>query len=86
MSRIQLASLALTSAVAVVGLSAPAQAATIKPASSYVLYGAYNWPDQCQSIGYAGEQAGQWSSYYCDTIDPASADGPGLYDLYVLYS
>jgi hypothetical protein len=80
MSRLKLASLALTSIVATVGLTAPAHA------SSYVLYKSFGWGDACTSAGYAGEQAGQWVAYYCDTIAPSSWDGPGLYDLYVLYS
>jgi hypothetical protein len=53
--------------------------------SSYVLYKSYGWPDACSSAGYAGEQAHQWTSYYCTTVYPASPNGPGLYDLYVAY-
>jgi len=86
MSRKQLASLALTSIVAAVGFSAPAQAATVKPATSYVLYNVYNWPDQCDYFAYQGYLAGQWVSYYCLTVSPYSADGPGVYDLYVSYT
>lgn len=78
---------ALVGTCAMVGLSAPANASTTPTAtaSGYVLYAAYNWPDECSSAGYAGQQAGKWAYYYCDEIDPASADGPGLYDLYVAY-
>jgi hypothetical protein len=75
---------ALAGLGATVGLTAPAHASTAS-SSGYVLYNYYNWPDQCSSIGYAGEQSGQWAFYYCDTIDPASSDGPGLYALYVDY-
>jgi hypothetical protein len=50
-----------------------------------VLDKSYGWPDACSSAGYAGQQAHQWSSYYCSTVYPASWDAPGLYDLYVEY-
>jgi hypothetical protein len=84
-TRTALGLVALAGITASVGLAAPAHAATVRPDSGYVLYKSYGWPDACSSAGYAGEQAGQWVSYYCDTIDPASWDAPGLYDLYVEY-
>ncbi|HEY3868332.1 MAG TPA: hypothetical protein VGM10_08275 [Actinocrinis sp.] len=91
MKRIPLAStLALTSAIAMVGLIAPSASAATAPSAApadngYVFYAAYGWGDACSSAGYAGEQAGKWVSYYCDEIGASSVDGPGLYDLYVDY-
>lgn len=73
---------ALAGIGATVGLSAPAHASAARPAA-YVLYKSFGWPDACSSAGYAGQQAGQWVSYYCATIAPASWDAAGLYDLYV---
>lgn len=77
--------LALACSCAAVGLGAPAQAAATPLTGGYVLYKSYGWGDECSSAGYAGEQAGQWVSYYCDTVSPSGVDGPGLYDLYVSY-
>ena len=61
--------------------AAPAHAST----NAYVLYKTFSWPDACSSAGYAGEQNHQWTSYYCDTISPATWDAGGIYDLYVAY-
>lgn len=72
---------ALAAIPAAVGLAAPAQASP----NAYVLDKSYGWPDACSSAGYAGQQAHQWSAYYCDAVYPASWDAPGLYDLYVEY-
>jgi hypothetical protein len=72
---------ALAAIPASVSLAAPAQASP----NAYVLYKSYGWPDACSSAGYAGQQAHQWSAYYCSTVYPASWDAPGLYDLYVEY-
>jgi hypothetical protein len=75
-----LATLALTvtAAVAAVGLSSPAQAEV----PGYVKVGAYGWPEQCANIGYTGVVNHTWSVYYCETVSPASWDGPGLYYLW----
>lgn len=75
---------ALAGITATVGLTAPAQA-SVRPSSGYVLYAYYNWGDECSSAGYAGEQAGKWVAYFCDTIQPSGPDGPGDYALYVEY-
>lgn len=80
---------ALAGIAATVGLTAPAHAsatpATTASANGYVLYGYYNWGDECTSLGYDGEQTGKWVAYFCDTISPSSPDGPGDYALYVEY-
>jgi hypothetical protein len=70
------------SAFAVVGLSAPANAVT-----GPVLYKSFNFPDACSSAGFAGQQSGQWVSYYCVGLSQAGPGDswPGLYDLYVSY-
>ena len=87
MSRFKLASLALTSAVAVAGLSAPAQAATVEPAIAASLYGTYSYNYLCLDVGGAGKTNGLWSSYYCYTVVPAGPGiVPGQYQLWVLYS
>lgn len=65
--------------------AAPASATSAVSPSGYVLYKSYGWPDACSSAGYAGQQSGQWRYYYCQTIQPASWDAPGLYDLFVSY-
>jgi hypothetical protein len=74
--------LALTAAavaMATFGLSAPAFA------GGYVKQGSYGWNDQCLGVGYNGVVNHTWTSYYCDTIFPSGATGPGLYNLYVAY-
>jgi hypothetical protein len=76
--------LALAAATTVLAVGAPAHASTASP-NGYVLYKSFGWPDACSSAGYAGQQAHQWSYYYCDMIAPASWDAAGLYDLYVSY-
>jgi hypothetical protein len=70
------------SACAVVGLSAPASAVT-----GPVLYKSFNFPDACSSAGFAGQQSGQWVSYFCDGLAQAGPGDswPGLYQLYVTY-
>jgi hypothetical protein len=70
------------SVCAVVGLSVPANAVT-----GPVLYRTFNFPDACSSAGYAGQQSGQWVSYYCTQLSAAGPGDswPGLYDLYVTY-
>lgn len=77
--------LALATAAAVVGLSAPANASSqafpVYP--GYVLYQTFGWPEACSSDGYAGQQSGQWKAYFCDEVSPPSAYGPGLINLYV---
>jgi len=65
--------------------AASAVAAHAASPSGYVLYKTFGWPDACSSAGYAGQQSGQWRYYYCQTIQPASWDGAGLYDLFVSY-
>jgi hypothetical protein len=72
---------ALAALPTTVGLTAEAHASP----SSYVLYKSYGWPDACSSAGYAGQQAHQWSYYYCTTVYPTNWTAPGLYDLYVSY-
>lgn len=74
------AALAATPLIALTAATAEAGGAP-----GYVLYKSYTQPDACASSGYAGQQAGQWDYYYCDTVYPASWDGPGDYDLYVHY-
>ena len=32
---------------------------------------------------YYGKQQGQWTYYYCVTVAPSGATGPGLYELWV---
>lgn len=73
--------LALTAAVAVgaVGLGSSAQAG----APGYTRQGLYGWGDQCLGVGYYGQQNHRWSTYYCATITPSGATGPGLYELWV---
>jgi hypothetical protein len=77
------ATLALTAAtvVAAVGLATPAQAG----APGYVRQGLYGWGDQCLGVGYYGYTNHQWNAYYCETISPSGATGPGLYALWVAY-
>ncbi|WP_432843475.1 hypothetical protein [Dactylosporangium sp. CA-092794] len=73
--------LALTAAIVVgsVGLGTAAQAS----AQAYHKQGVYNWGDQCLGVGYYGKQQGQWTYYYCVTVVPSGATGPGLYELWV---
>jgi hypothetical protein len=73
--------LAATGVVAAVSVASSAQAS----ASGYVKYASYGWNEQCLNIGYTGQLNHAWSSYYCQTISPSGATGPGLYNLYVLY-
>ena len=71
--------MAATVVVAVVGVTAPAQAG----APGYTRQGIYGWGDQCLGIGYYGQTQGRWTSYYCQTITPSGATGPGSYELWV---
>ncbi len=74
--------LALTAAalVAATGLAAPANA---QP-PGYVKYGSYGWGDQCLGVGYYGQSQNRWQAYYCETVMPSGATGPGLYHLWVV--
>jgi hypothetical protein len=74
-------SLAVAGVAAAVGLAAPAQAG----APGYVQQGTYGWPDQCQGIGYYGQQNHQWQQYYCETVVPTNWTAPGQYRLWVRY-
>lgn len=76
--------LGVAALAAIPAVAVPATAAHAST-NAYVLYKSFGWPDACSSAGYAGQQAHQWTSYYCDAIYPASWDAPGLYDLYVEY-
>jgi hypothetical protein len=76
---------ALAGIGATVGLAAPAHASTASSGGGYVYYNNYGWPDQCSYYGNAGEQAGQWISWYCYTALPATVISPGNYWLYVQY-
>jgi spermidine/putrescine-binding protein len=78
-----LATMALTATavVAAVSLAAPAQAQV----PGYVKYNSYGWGDQCLGIGYYGQTNHTWQAYYCETVAPSGATGPGLYNLWVLY-
>jgi hypothetical protein len=73
------AALFTAATVATIGLASPAQA------SGYVKYGSYGWGDQCLSIGSNGATNHTWTAYYCTTVTPSGATGPGLYNLYVSY-
>jgi hypothetical protein len=75
---------ALAGIGATVGLTAPAHASAAST-SGYVFYEDYNWPDQCSYYGNAGEQAGQWTAWYCYTEEPDTPIWPGEYWLYVQY-
>jgi hypothetical protein len=77
------ATLALTATAVVTALSIGSAAQAGLP--GYVKQGSYNWGDQCQSIGYAGQANHTWQYYYCETVSPSSWDGPGLYNLWVAY-
>jgi len=76
-----LAGLALTSAVVAgaVGAGSAASASAL----AYHKQGIYGWGDQCLGIGYYGKQQGQWTDYYCVTVTPSGATGPGTYELWV---
>jgi len=76
-----LVGLALSAAVVVgsAGIGTAAQASAL----AYHKQGLYGRGDQCLGVGYYGQQQGQWTSYYCVTITPAGATGPGLYELWV---
>jgi hypothetical protein len=75
------AGVALTAAIVVGsgGLGTAAQAS----AQTYHKQGSYGWGDQCLGIGFYGKQQGQWTGYYCVTVTPSGATGPGLYELWV---
>lgn len=73
------AKIALVAAAAGAIVAVPAAA----QASGYTLQGRYGHADQCAGIGYYGKQNHQWSQYYCNTVTPAGATGPGLYELWV---
>ena len=74
-------SLTAAAVVAAVSLGSPAQAQL----PGYVKYGSYGWGDQCLGVGYDGYTNHTWASYYCDTVTPSGATGPGLYNLWVSY-
>jgi hypothetical protein len=71
--------LIIAGAAGSLGIATAAQASAL----TYHKQGIYGWGDQCHSIGYHGKQQGQWSSYYCVTVTPSGATGPGLYELWV---
>jgi hypothetical protein len=73
--------LTLTTA-AVLGTAAVGTTAQAS-ALAYHKQGIYGWGDQCLGVGYYGKQQGQWSNYYCVTVTPSGATGPGLYELWV---
>ena len=70
--------LTVTALAATLSISTAAQAA-----GGYQLQGRYGHSDQCAGIGYYGQQNHQWAQYYCNTVTPAGATGPGLYELWV---
>jgi hypothetical protein len=75
--------LLLVAGTATIGLGAPANA-TNTPPPPWQLHQTFSWPDACSSAGFAGKAAGQWTDYLCDAIAPATANAPGIYDLYVI--
>jgi hypothetical protein len=80
MKRIAIAlGLAAASMFAVVGLTTPANATT------WTLY--KDLPDlaSCQSAGYYFQHNGTITSYYCDEVNPPSADARGDVLLYVIF-
>jgi hypothetical protein len=83
MKRRLVASLALTATAVLttLTLSSPAQAG----APGYVKYGSYNWGEQCTFTGTQGLNNHTWQFYYCETVSPSGATGPGLYNLWVKY-
>jgi hypothetical protein len=76
-TRIALIIVAIAAAIGIA--AAPANA------TGYVKQGSYGWGDQYLGVGYYGVQNHQWQSYYCETVQPSGATGPGLYYLWVLY-
>jgi hypothetical protein len=72
----------ITIGLLTIGLgAAPAHAG----APGYVKQGSYGWGDQCLGIGYYGQTNHSWQAYYCETVMPSGATGPGLYTLWVQY-
>ena len=71
--------LAAATAVALIAFGSPAQAG----APGYTKQGTYGHGDQCLGIGSYGQTNHQWTSYYCETITPATWSAPGLYELWV---
>jgi hypothetical protein len=61
------------------------RSATCPIARSWPDRGSYGWNDQCLSIGSNGVTNHTWTAYYCTTVTPSDATGPGLYNLYVSY-
>lgn len=82
----RIATLLGTAAIAALPLAvgSTAEARTASPAA-FVYYKSYTQPDVCAEMGYGGEQAHQWTAYYCLTVYPAGWDSTGQYDLYVQY-
>jgi hypothetical protein len=75
--------LVFASVTAIIGFGAPANAVNTPP-PPWTLYKTFSWPDACSSAGFAGKAAGQWTDYLCDAIAPATANAPGIYDLYII--
>jgi hypothetical protein len=71
--------LIIAASVGSLGIGTAAQAS----AQAYHKQGIYGWGDQCLGVGYYGKQQGQWTNYYCVTVVPSGATGPGRYELWV---